>query len=363
MRPRVAVCLLLAGCAHQDAFSHHEAPVDGPFTGGAPLRLTYNIGADAFAAWSGDGQTLYYAAQDSFSTDKDRCLVALPAAGGAQHRLQCPRLARNDTTEMLEQPAPLDGALAWSRNDLGVNEHAPFRHTLWLAPATPDAPARLLQSFPYVAPSGRPHDAPLFLQWLRPGMLLYLGAQNGCCRKDTLRFGEQVVLLDLSGAVPVRSFVPGTSAVSAVAAGGDGHTIYYTYTGGSRVVRQDLTTGDTSLVHEFGLGHIVRDPQVNGARLVAIIDGQPGYRDFPPLGFGQVDYGGHLVVVDLGTGGETIVPDSGRFYKRPRLSPDGNSFIAEGFPYVITSRRDTILNTTIEDTVASKWADLWRFEE
>ena len=363
MKYAAALCLLLAAaCAHQDAFSHHEAPVNGPFATSVPLRLTYNIGADAFAAWSADGQTLYYAVQDSFSNDKDRCIMTLPSSGGIQRRMQCPWIDRNDTTEMLEQPAPLDGQLAWARNDLGVDEHAPFRHTLWLAPATPDAPGRILQTFPYVAPSGRPHDAPLYLQWLRPEVLLYLGAQNGCCRKDTLRFGEQVVLLDISDSNPVRTFVPGTSAASAVAVGDDGHTIYYTFTGDSRVIRQDLSTGDTTLVHDFGPGHIVRDPQVKGSLLLAIIDGQPVYLDRPPLGFGQVDYGGHLVVVDLGTGSETLLSDSGRFYKRPRLSPDGRSFIAEGFPYTIQTITDST-GAGVTDTVASKWADLWRFEE
>jgi len=118
----------------------------------------------------------------------------------------------------------------------------------------------------------------------------------------------------------------------------------------------------SSVVHDFGPGHIVRDPQVNGNRLVAILDGQPVYADRPPLDFGQVDYGGDLVVVDLGTGVETVVADSGRFYKRPRLSPGGNSIIAEGFPYVIRSITDTS-DATVSDTVASKWADLWRFEK
>jgi hypothetical protein len=359
-----SLCLLLAtGCAHQESFAHHEPVADGPFAGGAPLRLTYNVGADAFAAWSADGQTLYYTAQDSFAHDKDRCIFALPAGGGVQRRLQCPPLASNDTTEMLEQAAVLGTNLAWARNDLGVIEHSPFRHTLWLAPTRPDAPGRLLQTFPYTAPSGRPHDAPLFLQWLRPGVLLYLGAQNGCCRKDTLRFGEQVVLLDVAGATPIRTFVPGTTTASAVSASADGLRIYYTFTGDSRVIQQDLSTGDTTLVHDFGPGHIVRDPQVHQTRLVAILDGQPGYRDFPPLGFGQVDYGGHLVTVDLATGIETLLPDSGRFYKRPRLSPDGRSFIAEGFPYVINIVRDPLGQIISTDTVASKWADLWRFEE
>jgi hypothetical protein len=360
MTRRTTLCLLLlAGCAHQEPFSHHETPPGGPFAATAPVRLTYNLGADAWALWSEDGQTLFYAVQDSFSSDKDRCIASLPASGGVRQLLQCPGVGNNDTTEMLEQPAVLDSQLVWARNDLGVNEHSSFRHSLWLAAMTPGAPGRVVQTFPYWAPSGRPHDAPLFLQRLRSGVLLYLGAQNGCCRKDTLRFGEQVVVLDISGAVPVRSFVPGTNFASAVAAGTDGHTIYFTLAGDSRVIQHDLGTGDTTLLHDFGPGHIVRDPQVRGNRLVAILDGQPNFGNYPVFGPSQLDYGGHLVVVDLGTGVETIVPDSGRFYKRPRLSPDGRSIIAEGFPYTITRPPGSV----VPDTVASKWADLWRFEE
>ncbi|MDZ4861817.1 MAG: hypothetical protein SGJ01_00080 [Gemmatimonadota bacterium] len=114
MRLRVVLCLLLGtGCAHQESFSHHEVPAGGPFAASAPLRLTYNIGADAFAAWSADGQTLYYAVQDSFSSDKARCIATLPAAGGVQRRLQCPRIALND---------------------LGIDEHAAFRRGSRLRP-------------------------------------------------------------------------------------------------------------------------------------------------------------------------------------------------------------------------------------
>lgn len=48
--------------------------------------------------------------------------------------------------------------------------------------------------FPYVAPSGHPHDLPRFMQWLKPGVLLYLGSEvGGCCRTDLLQFaGRQV---------------------------------------------------------------------------------------------------------------------------------------------------------------------------
>jgi Tol biopolymer transport system component len=135
----------------------------------------------------------------------------------------------------------------------------------------------------------------------------------------------------------------------------DGSTIYYTFPGDSLVYARNLSSGVVTTVHNFGAGHIVRDPSVVGARLVAVVDGKPGYRFVPAFNMVQVDYGGHLVVVDLATGSESWVPDHGLMYKRPALSPDGTRFVAEGFPYTVTG--------VPLDTVISKWADLYLFEE
>jgi Tol biopolymer transport system component len=149
--------------------------------------------------------------------------------------------------------------------------------------------------------------------------------------------------------------VPGTTRASAVNASPDGSTIYYTFPGDSIVYARDLAGGAVTVVHNFGTGHIVRDPSVVGARLVAVVDGQPGYLLLPPFNMVQVDYGGRLVVVDLLTGSETWLPDYGLMYKRPVLSPDGSRFVTEGFPFTAIG--------VPPDTVISKWADLYLFEE
>jgi len=359
----IAAAAVLLACGHSEPFSAGPPSATAPFANTRPLRLTFNIGADEWPAWTADGATIYYSTQDSFKLDPrgifpepDQCVARLPAGGGTRTDVACPGTPPpNDTVEIFEQPAPLGGNLAFATSMLGVQQHSPYRHALWIAGTAPLSRPSLVLQFPYTAPSGQPHDAPLNLRWLRPGVLLYLGAENGCCNKDTLRFGEQVVLLDLSVSPPARTFVPGTTRASAVTASLDGSTIYYTFPGDSMVYGRDLASGAVTVVHNFGAGHIVRDPTVVGARLVAVVDGQPGYRFVPAFNMVQVDYGGVLVVVDLTTGSESWLPASGLMYKRPVLSPDGTRFVAEGFPFSATG--------VPPDTVISKWADLYLFTE
>jgi hypothetical protein len=357
---RGVLLLLLAGCGHAEPFTSRVTPPSGPFAATPPIRLTFNVGEDSWAAWSPDATRLLYSAQDSFSSDKDRCIAQVPAQGGPRTLVACPpNFFPNDTTEVYDQPAPNGAVIAFMSQALGVDEHAPFRHTLWLVGDSAGAVPRPLQQFPYVAPTGHPHDAALFLQWLRPNVLLYLGAENGCCRKDTLRFGEEVTLLDLSGPAPVRSFVPNTLRASAVSAERDGNSIYYTFYGDSIVYRQSLSDNSVTVIHNFGAGHIVRDPQVANNRLLAVVDGVPGFRDAPPFFGIAVDYGGVLHLVDLGTGDDTVLPTNGLLYKHPVFSPSGQRFVVEGYPFTATP----IPGTTAVDTVVSKWADLWLWEE
>jgi hypothetical protein len=360
MRPAVhPLLLLLAACSHETPFAGQPPPsASGPFSSTVPTRLTFNVGADRTPAWSADGLTIYYSAQDSFGLDKDRCNARLPAGGGTRTLVTCPAALPNGITEWWEQPAPRGNQLAYVTIELGVNEHAAFRSGIWLAPLDSTSPARKVRDFSYNDPNGRPHDTALFLQWLRPGVLLYLGAENGCCRKDTLRFGESVAELDVSGASPVLSFVPGIDSASSVQAARDGTAFYYTLYGDSRVYRRDLVTGQDAVVHDFGAGHLPRDVQVAGNRLVAVVDGQPGYRPVPPLGTVYLDHGGFLVTVDLGTGIETAVPDGGRMYRRPVFSPAGDRMVVEGYPYQVVPT-----GPFTSDTIVSRWADLWLLEE
>ncbi len=363
-RSRWLPALLLLGCAHGEPFGDGVPGSNGPRPGGPPVRLTYNIGQDGTAAWTADGATIYYSAQDSFSSDKDHCIVRMSAGGGTRSPVACPEPpSANELTEIFDQPAPLGGRLVYSSSTLGVIEHAPYRHTIWVADDEPFAPPSAVLVFPYFTPSGGSHDAPVHLQWLSPDTLLFVGAENGCCNKDTMRFGVEIVLLDLSGPAPVRTLVPNTTRASAVQASVDGSAIHYTVAGDSRVYRQVLATGVVDTLHDFGPGRVARDPQLLGTTLYAIVDGHDGFIDLPPFFDVQIDYGGRLVRVDLPGGVETELGDSLHLFKRPRLAPAGGRFVVEAYPMTVNIVRDANGTVVAVDTAVARWADLWLMED
>jgi hypothetical protein len=349
------VAAALTACSHADPFANGK-PVDNPpFTSTDPQRLTYNIGRDGWPIWSADGNSIWYSVQDSLSHDKDHCLASIPAIGGTFAYRQCPTALENNFTEVLQQPAILDNVLAFALADLGTfpPEHVQYRFAIWIAGLATNAPPRVVMRFPYNAPSGKAHDGPIDLRWVRPGLLAYIGFEAGCCNKDSQRFGEQIVLLDVSGATPVRTFVPDTYRANALGASADGQSLYFTFYGDHRVYRRTIATGDVTVLHDFGAGHIVRDPDIVGDRMVATIDGLPNFQDLPPFDSVAIDHGGFLVLVNLTTGEENRIAGDERLYKKPRLSPDGRRLAAEGYPVTFTST----------DTIVSGSSDLWIFEE
>lgn len=352
---------LLAGCEHSDGFmADRPAGQSGPFQDTRPRRLTLNVGYDNWPSWTPDGTGVYYSSEVMPPGDVDRCIDLLPRRGGTRTEIQCPKNPDGITDE-LEQVTSDGTRLAWSQAEVPVALQSPYSFSIWTASTQARDKPQLIQSFPYDGPSGRSHDAPLYLQWLKPGVLLYLGAEvGGCCRTDTLRFGEQVVLLDLTGPTPGRTFVPGTERASAVARSEDGNSIYYTFYGDSRVYQQVLASGDVTVLHDFGPGHIVRDPDVSGNRLVAVVDGKHNLQNVVPFGMVHIDYGGVLYLVDLVTGTETRLVDVERLYRRPRLASGGAGIAAEGYPFAVITRPGP---PPFSDTTVVRIDDIWILEE
>jgi hypothetical protein len=362
-RSALLLLLLAAACGHEDPLGDGKPVQNGP--GQPPNRLTFNVGTDQWVAWESDN-SLWYSAQDSLEHDRDHCLVSIPAVGGTYTTRQCPPYPQNNLTEVLQQPTILDDKVAWAVADLGTfpPEHVQYRFAIYTATTARDATPRLIMRFPYIAPSGLNHDAPLYLRWVNPGMLAYIGAEAGCCNKDTLRFGEQIVLLDITGDTPVKTFVPDTYRASALGVSADRSSLYYTFYGDHRVYQRNIASGAVTVLHDFGVGHIVRDPDINGTQLVATIDGFPGFQDYPPFDSAAVDHGGFLITVNLATGAETPVNGGAVIYKRPRYSPSGDRFVAEGYPLTLTSIINPATGVVIRvDTTYSRSADLWTFEE
>jgi len=84
-----------------------------------------------------------------------------------------------------------------------------------------------------------------------------------------------------------------------------------------------------SVAHDFGSG-IVRDVQVVGARLIAVVGGDVSFAFDSVLGYPiQRDRGGPLVLVDLASGAETVLPGNALAFRRPALAPSATRLVAE----------------------------------
>lgn len=358
----LALTVLLAGCGHSEPFGSGRAnPIGLPFQGGRPTRLSLNLYNDNWPSWTPDGSRILYSAEQT-PPNLDRCALSIAATGGTATPLRCPSLIPNGLQEDYDAPVSDGRRLAWLRAVRPTPSSARYTWTLWVQKGA-GADSLPVQAFPYDAPSGHPHDLPRYIQWLKPGVLLYLGTEIGsCCTTDTLWFGEQAVLLDLTGPTPARTFIPGTERASAVSAAPDGSEIYYTFYGDSVVYRQVLATGVQSVLFNFGYGHVVRDPVVHGTRLMAVVDGKADVRVIPPFGLVQIDKGGVLQAVDLGTGNVVTLEDISHFFRHPRLSPSGTRLLAEGFPYVLVSV-PIGPDVFVTDTIVTLTTDIWLWEE
>jgi Tol biopolymer transport system component len=141
-----------------------------------------------------------------------------------------------------------------------------------------------------------------------------------------------------------------------VALGEDGQTIYYTLGGDSRVYRRSLPSGEVTAFYDFGSGTIVRDPQVRGTHLVAVVGGSVLYRFEDAHGNVQRDEGGDLVVVNLSDGSRRLFPGDSVLFRHPVISPDGSHVVVEVQPFApVHSELDSDFNAP------NHRADLWLF--
>jgi len=340
MRPVNAVvglALILAGCGHSAPPAAPESGSSQPFAGGSPRRLTFNLGDDRAPVWLPDGSGLLYSFQRLDRPDRDRCLGLLPPDGGRLERTLCDETpAAADSTNVLTEPAPsVDGRLAYLLVGSETIDIAPGYTAVVLGTLGGTAGARVLRTFPYVAPDTVRHDAASQLRWLDATTIVYLaervGYERPCrgCPIDTLRTGVDVVRLDLSSDATSLAVVPGTRFASAVARGESADVIYYTLGGDSRVYRRVLSTGTVSVAHDFGSG-IARDVQVVGARLIALVGGDVSFAFDSVLGYPiQRDRGGPLVLVDLASGAETVLLGNALAFRHPALAPSATRLVAE----------------------------------
>lgn len=361
--------LLALACSHTDPFSTPPYGTTQPFDPTPPVRLTLNPGADQGASWLPDGSGILYSAQQLGRPDLDVCLAELPPTGGTQERLVCD-LGRqgSDTTNAIEWPvAGVDGRLAFVKASSSIGATNPSREALSVAPGLDPSKASDVQRIPYTLPGEAETSAVLHLHWQRENQLVFVGGaatyRQACalCVVDTITTGRKILLLDLSppGAAPVP--LPGTDFASGVTPGISSDLIYFTLGGDRRVYSRSLTSGSTSVVHDFGSAGVVRDVHVGGGRLVAVVGGRVAFSADPGLGPTQWDSGGIVHVVDLASDADIALDGGPRLFRRPAIAPGGDRVVAEGYPLVIRDVIDPATQLHRLDTTVARASDLFLF--
>jgi hypothetical protein len=346
--------LLVLACGHTDPFSTPPYGTTQPFDPTPPVRLTLNDGPDRDASWLPDGSGLMYSAQQLGRPDFDVCLAELPPEGGTQRRLVCDlSLSDANLTNAFQSPvAAADGRLAFVKASGSVTGFNPSAEALAIAPGLDGANATSVLRIPYTLPSEPTHDGIAQVRWLREDALVYLAEavdiRYPCpppqCTLDTMATGLAVAVLNLSPGGGSPAVLPGTTFASGVATGSTEDEVYFTLNGDTRVYRRVLSTGDQTVVHDFGAAGVVRDVHVAGGRLTAIVGGR--VHVFPDAAFGQIqrDSGGVVHVVDLASDADVALEDKPHLFRRPVLAPTGDRLVAEGYPLIISANFDTTVS-------------------
>jgi hypothetical protein len=349
----------LAGCGHSEPFTPEDFDTDAPFDPTPPIQLTLNRGPDRRAAWLPDGSALLYSAQLEGTRDHDVCLAVLPPAGGRQRSLSCNLTATGDQrTESLESAAAAtDGRLAFIAASGAIGALVPTVQELSLATVADPATRTSLLAIPYTLPGRPTHGGISQLRWLGPNRLVYLGEAVNVlslcdgCERDTVHSGLDAVWLDLAGGIILQA-IAGTDNASGVSPGSSEDEVYYTLNGDTRVYRETLSTGEATVVFDFGAAGVARDVHVVGTRIAAVVGGRVHFTEDPILGPTQFDSGGVVHVVDLSDNSDVALtePSDLGLYRRPQLSPAGSQVVVERYPLIIIN--NTSIGGTIDTSVA-----------
>ncbi|HXI20756.1 MAG TPA: hypothetical protein VNH46_06705, partial [Gemmatimonadales bacterium] len=273
------------------------------------------------------------------TADRDVCLGVLPPGGGTRTGSRCftgdPAHANVD---VLTEPAPgPDGRFAWLEEHTLRGLITPGSSAIRVGQLTLQDSGQTVRTLPYLSPSGQQIFTATHLAWLGSQALVYVGAEvqysAPCqrCKLDTLVIGREVTRLDLGANPPALSVIPGTVNATSVWPAPTGDAVYYTIGGDSRVFHQVLASGAVDVIHDFGALGIARDAQVIGPDLVAVVGGRASFQNSPLFGPIQVDSGGFLYHVDLGSGTETNLAIVTHLFRHPALSPDGRLIAAETY--------------------------------
>jgi WD40 repeat protein len=360
--PAALVLIASMACEHSSPAEPEPPSALPPVSSASPVRLTFNRADDRTPSWLPDGSGIIYSSERQDRNDRDRCLNVLPPVGGTISASYCQLSPiHDDSTDLMESPAQnADGRLFYHRIISWVGQQKLGASALVLASQEEPLKATLVQPLPYTAPNGRLHSSIRSPQWIGRDSLLYLAEllfyEGSTFYPDTFYTGLDATILDLSGAAPRVEIIPGTDYASGVALGEDGQTLYYTLGGDSRVYRRSLSTGEVTTLYDFGAGTIVRDPQVRGTRLVAVVGGSVLYRFEDAHGNVQRDEGGDLMFVNLSDGSSHLFSGDSVLFRHPVISPDGSRMVVEVQPFApVHSEPESDFNAP------NHRADLWLF--
>ena len=365
-RAVLLIAAALAGCDHARPFDPADQHTTAPLTAGSPSRITFSTGDDRTASWLPDGSAIIYSSEQLDRRDHDRCLLFLPPTGGRVIRRACnlASVALDDSTDRYESPAVSpSGDLIYTlaRSWIGLQK-GPRQALVVGTLESPFAGAREVTPIPYFASNGRTHSSVSQISWAGPGRVVYLGQmlfyEGSTFLPDTFYTGLDVVVGDVSGPTASLTALPGTDYASGVSVDpADPDVIYFTLGGDSRVYRQSLSSGTRSVLFDFGGGHIVRDPQVSGNRLVAVIDGSVLFSLEQAHGLVQRDEGGDLAIVDLASGSVETVHLEPTLFRRPSIAPGGGRFVVEASPRVPVH-----IDVVSDFSAINHRPDLWLFD-
>jgi hypothetical protein len=332
----LALPALIAACDHSTPFERPDDPPRGPLIPGDPVRLTYG-GTAAEPAWLPDASGIVFSLVDASRPDDDRCLGVMPAVGGQVTRLLCYTAPfAGDSTDQLSHPAVAGTDLAFVRHNRPVGSVRDRTRWLHAGAWAAGAGAAPVQSIPFMSGTVQVTSVSS-LAWLASGRLafiangetVYLPCQG--CDAVLVEAGRQLIVADLTGAAPALVTVPTAGNPTSVASGGSGDTFYYTLAGDTRVYRQDGAAAPPTVVHDFVGSTRVRDIDVAGGRLAAVVDGA-AVEHVTDDGVLLEGGPGLLRIVDLGTGAEQPVHRAGMLFSAPALSPDGSVIAVIGTP-------------------------------
>ena len=366
-RPRLVTLLLLHGCGHSEPFTNPDTGTDQPFDPGPPVRLTANPGGDLQPAWAANGSGLLYSVSDPARQDRDVCLGLIPAASGRQSEHWCdvPEGFRRSDAIYAAGPGP-DGRTAFLASATSLTNFNPEHTGIRVAPGSDPNDGTQVLHLPYFRGAGLVNWAGR-MHWVEGERLAYLGqtmkvrqrCEFACFPPETTVTSLGVELLDLASRVPAA--LPGSARATGLATIADGAVVLYTLAGDSRIYRRNLASGEVTVAHDFGAAGIARNLDASGTRIAAVVGGVAFENDDPDLGPVQFDLGGILHVVDLADHSDTPIPEAGRLYRRPAISPTGDVLVAEGYQFEVQFLPDPVTGELIPDTTITSSSDLIRF--